>query len=542
MKIYNYKYKIILFTTIIIMFTCSMKNKYYFLELNKNLEIFTNVIKELNTYYVNEIDPNLTIRTGIRAILNSLDPYTNFITEQEGNYYTILTTGTYGGIGSLVGNRNNKNIIIMPYKGSPAHRQKLKIGDEIIKINKINIQEKSINYISDLLRGEPNSKIKLLIKRYGNSKPILISLSREQIAIKSIAYCGIIENDIGYIKLSEFTINASVELKYSLIKLKKLGMKKLILDLRGNPGGMLDEGVKISNLFIKEGLKIVETIGRFKHLNKIYNSNSITYDNKIPIIILINSGTASSSEIVAGAIQDHDRGILVGENTFGKGLVQITRPLGYSTYIKLTSAKYYTPSGRSVQSINYNNKKKKKLKKKFKTKNGRIIYNEKGINPDIKKNKFSFSPITISLFIKGLIFNYATIFYYNNNKINTAKKFKISDKEYNNFINWISKKDYYYIDKIEQIIDNLIKQAKNENYYINIKKQIYSIICTIQKNKEYDLKKFKKEIKWILKEEIASRYYLQEGAIEASFDYDKSIKTSVKIFKDINKYYRILQN
>ena len=524
------------------MFICSMKNKYYFLELNKNLEIFTNVIKELNTYYVNEIDPNLTIRTGIRAILSSLDPYTNFITEQEGNYYTILTTGTYGGIGSLVGNRNNKNIIIMPYKGSPAHRQKLKIGDEIIKINKINIQEKSINYISDLLRGEPNSKIKLLIKRYGNPKPILINLIREQIAIKSIAYCGIIENDIGYIKLSEFTINASVELRCSLIKLKKLGMKKLILDLRGNPGGMLDEGVKISNLFIKEGLKIVETIGRFKHLNKIYNSNSITYDNKIPIIILINSGTASSSEIVAGAIQDHDRGILVGENTFGKGLVQITRPLGYSTYIKLTSAKYYTPSGRSVQSINYNNKKKKKLKKKFKTKNGRIIYNEKGINPDIKKNKFSFSPITISLFIKGLIFNYATIFYHNNNKINTAKKFKISDKEYNNFINWISKKDYYYIDKIEQIIDNLIKQAKNENYYINIKKQIYSIICTIQKNKEYDLKKFKKEIKWILKEEIASRYYLQEGAIEASFDYDKSIKTSVKIFKDINKYYRILQN
>jgi len=541
---YN-KVKILLHSILpllVIFFLSNNNPKENYLKINKNLEIFSNIIKEINTYYINDVNIEKTIRIGIKSILESLDPYTNFISESEENYYQTLNTGIYAGIGAIISKKQNKNTIIMIYKNSPAYNGKLKIGDEIIKINGKNVKKKSIKHISNLLIGKPNTKIKISVKRYSIDNNINIYLTRKKVLINNISYSGIIEKNIGYIKLSSFTSNSSMEFSKSLNNLKNIGVKKMIIDLRGNPGGILEEAVEISNLFIKKGLKIVETKGKVKSFNKIYKSNKSTCYNKMPLIILIDKETASSAEIIAGVIQDYDIGILIGENTYGKGLIQITKSLGYSTYLKLTIGKYYIPSGRSIQSIDYKNKNKKKNinNKKFKTKNGRIVYSERGIDPDIKKGKFLFSPITINLFIKGFIFDYSTIFYYENKKIKKTKNYKISEEQYKKFLKWLYDKDYRYKNKIEKIIEELEGQLKKEKNYKNILKKIISLKYKIENNKECDLKKVKKEIKFLLKEEIASRYYLEKGAIESSFDYDKNITEAKRIFQNMNTYYKIL--
>ena len=325
--------------------------KYF--EITKNLDIFATLYKEVNTYYVEDVDPNQLIKTGIDAMLESLDPYTNYIPEDDIEDYRTMTTGQYGGIGALIGTRNGKNMIIMPYEGFPAHNAGLKIGDEIIMVDGINVKEKAYTDISKLLRGQAKSTLQISVRRYGSSELVEVKMSREKITIDNVPYFGLVDDGIGYIKLSDFTTNAGKEVKNAVVDLKEQGATQFILDLRGNPGGLLNEAVNVSNIFIPKGSEVVSTKGKMTDWNKTYKALNPPVDTEMPLVVLVSSSSASASEIVAGVVQDYDRGVLVGQKTFGKGLVQATRPLTYNSQLKITTAKYYIPSGRCIQAIDY---------------------------------------------------------------------------------------------------------------------------------------------------------------------------------------------
>jgi carboxyl-terminal processing protease len=522
--------------------------KYF--EIIKNLDIFATLYKEVNTYYVDEVDPNQLIKTGIDAMLESLDPYTNYIPEDDIEDYRTMTTGQYGGIGALIGTRNGKNMIIMPYEGFPAHESGLKIGDEIIRVDGINVKDKAYTDISKLLRGQANSKLQIAVKRYGVPELVNIEMTREKITIDNVPYFGLIDDGIGYIKLSDFTTNAGKEVKNAVVALQGQGATKFILDLRGNPGGLLNEAVNVSNIFIPKGSEVVSTKGKMTDWNKTYKALNPPVDTEMPLVILTSSSSASAAEIVAGVVQDYDRGVLVGQKTFGKGLVQATRPLTYNSQLKITTAKYYIPSGRCIQAIDYSNRNEDgsvgkvpdSLKVVFKTRSGRVVYDGGGVDPDIVINLGFLTPIAVSLISKGLIFDYATEYYYNHETIASSKDFKLTDAEYNDFVTWLNDKDYDYTTRVEYSIDELIKQAKKEKYYEDIDQQIQSLKTKVMHNKNTDLQKFKADINQILEEEISSRYYLRKGVIETSFSADESIKAAIEVLKDSDRYHQILQS
>lgn len=521
--------------------------KYF--EITKNLDIFATLYKEVNTYYVDEVDPNQLIKTGINSMLESLDPYTNYIPEDDIEDYRTMTTGQYGGIGALIGTRNGKNMIIMPYEGFPAHDAGLKIGDEIIRVDGIDVKDKEYTDISKLLRGQANSKLDIVVKRYGTPDLIQVEMTREKITIDNVQYYGMVEDDIGYIKLSDFTTNAGKEVKNALVALKDQGATKLILDLRGNPGGLLNEAVNVSNIFISKGSEVVSTKGKMTDWNKTYKALNPPTDTEMPLVILTSSSSASASEIVAGVVQDYDRGILVGQKTFGKGLVQATRPLTYNSQLKVTTAKYYIPSGRCIQAIDYSHRNEDgsvgkvpdSLKVAFKTRNGRTVYDGGGVDPDIDVDLEYLAPIAVSLVSKGLIFDYATEYHYTHPSIASSREFKLSDAEYQAFIVWLKDKDYDYTTRVENSIDELVLMAKKEQYYEDIDEQIKSLKQKVKHNKETDLQKFKPDIKQILEEEISSRYYLRNGVVETSFSSDETIRSAVDVLNDSSRYQELLQ-
>lgn len=521
--------------------------KYF--EITKNLDIFATLYKEVNTYYVDEVDPNQLIKTGINSMLESLDPYTNYIPEDDIEDYRTMTTGQYGGIGALIGTRNGKNMIIMPYEGFPAHDAGLRIGDEIIRVDGIDVKDKEYTDISKLLRGQANSKLDIVVKRYGTPDLIQVEMTREKITIDNVQYYGMVDDDIGYIKLSDFTTNAGKEVKNALVELKDQGATKLILDLRGNPGGLLNEAVNVSNIFVSKGSEVVSTKGKMTDWNKTYKALNPPTDTEMPLAILTNSSSASASEIVAGVVQDYDRGILVGQKTFGKGLVQATRPLTYNSQLKVTTAKYYIPSGRCIQAIDYGHRNEDgsvgkvpdSLKVAFKTRNGRTVYDGGGVDPDIDVDLEYLAPITVSLVSKGLIFDYATEYHYTHPSIASSREFKLSDAEYQAFVVWLKDKDYDYTSRVENSIDELILMAKKEQYYEDIDEQIKSLKQKVKHNKETDLQKFKPDIKQILEEEISSRYYLRNGVVETSFSSDETIRSAVDVLNDSSQYQELLQ-
>ncbi len=522
-------------------------DKYF--EITKNLDIFATLYKEVNTYYVDEVDPNKLIKTGINAMLESLDPYTNYIPEDDIEDYRTMTTGQYGGIGALIGTRNGRNMIIMPYEGFPAHDAGLKIGDEIIMVDGIDVKKKAYTDISKLLRGQANSKLNIAVRRHGTVDPIQVEMTREKITIDNVQYYGMVEDYIGYIKLSDFTTNAGKEVKNALVELKEQGATKMILDLRGNPGGLLNEAVNVSNIFIPKGSEVVSTKGKMTDWNKTYKALNPPTDTEIPLVVLTSSSSASASEIVAGVVQDYDRGVLVGQKTFGKGLVQATRPLTYNSQLKVTTAKYYIPSGRCIQAIDYSHrnddgsvgKVPDSLKVAFKTRNNRTVYDGGGVDPDIVVELEYLAPIAVSLVNKGLIFDYATEYHYTHPTIAPSRDFELTDAEYQEFVGWLKDKDYDYTTRVENSIDDLIKMAKKEKYYEDIDEQIQSLKVKVHHNKETDLQKFKSDIKQILEEEISSRYYLRKGVVETSFSSDESIRSAVDILNDNERYHQLLQ-
>lgn len=523
-------------------------DKYF--AIAKNLDIFATLFKEVNTYYVDEVNPNKLMKTGIEAMLKSLDPYTNYIPEDDIEDYRTMTTGQYGGIGSIIGTRNGNPMILMPYAGSPADKSGLKIGDVIKSVDGIDVTDKGVEDISKLLKGQARTDLTINIQRYGEDDERTIELTRERITIDNVPYFGMVNDNIGYIRLANFTTGAGKEVENALEDLKKEGAEKIVFDLRGNPGGLLSEAVNVSNVFVDKGKEIVSTKGKVTDWNKTYRALNGATDTEIPVAVLTSSRSASAAEIVSGVIQDYDRGILVGNKTFGKGLVQATRPLTYNAQLKITTAKYYIPSGRCIQAIDYSNRSEDgsvgkipdSLKVAFKTiNNERTVYDGGGIDPDIEVEGKSLAPITISLLTKNLIFDYATEYYYTREALKDPKNFTVSDTEYSKFVNWLSDKEYDYTTRVERNIDDLIKAAKNEKYYDAIDDRIEALRKKVQHNKETDLQTFKAEIVEQLEEEIASRYFLQEGTIEASFDDDPVILEAVGVLEDTERYNGILQ-
>jgi carboxyl-terminal processing protease len=528
-------------------------NTNYF-EISKNLDVFATLYKELNTYYVDDVEPGKLIRTGIDAMLESLDPYTNFISEDEIEDYRLQTTGKYGGIGALIRKIDEYVVISEPYENYPAHKAGLLAGDKIVAVDGTQVKGKNSDDVSKMLKGQAGTSVNVLIRRLqadGTEREMTVTLVREEIKLLNVPYYGMINSEIGYIKLANFTENAGKEVRDAMTSLKENnpGMKGVILDVRANPGGLLNEAVNVSNVFIEKNKEIVSTKGKVKEWDKTFKSLNPPVDAQIALAVLINKGSASASEIVAGAIQDLDRGVVVGQKSFGKGLVQTTRPLSYNTKLKVTTAKYYIPSGRCIQAINYAEKDEDgsvkyipdSLKNAFKTQNGRIVYDGGGIDPDVPVEPAKLSPITLSLLNKNHIFNYATYYRAKKPKLSDAKTFHLTDAEYQDFINYLKDKDYDYTTKTEETLEEFRKIAEKEKYFDAIKTDFEKVKINVQHDKEKDLIKFRDEIQEILEEEIISRYYFGKGRIEASFDNDRDILEALHVLNNQKRYSEILQ-
>ncbi|MGM0581915.1 MAG: S41 family peptidase [Bacteroidota bacterium] len=525
------------------------KNDRYF-EIIKNLDVFTTLYKELNTYYVDEINPTDIMEIGIEAMLESLDPYTNFIPEDRIEDYRIMSTGQYAGIGTTMGKIEDRHVVMMIYEGAPAETSGLKIGDELLEINNNPIENYSTDEINKLLKGQIGTAVDVKIKRKGTRKPLKFNISRETINIESVPYYGLIAEDIAYIRLTEFSSGAGSSVRSALVELKGKGAKKVILDLRGNPGGLLNESIEVSNVFIPKGLEVVSTKGKIEEWNKTYTANKNPVDVNIPIAVLISNNSASASEIVAGVMQDYDRGVLVGQKSYGKGLVQATRSLSYNSQLKITTAKYYIPSGRSIQAIDYSHRNEDgsigkipdSLKTEFKTKAGRMVYDGGGVSPDYAVENKGYAPITIQLIKKGFIFDFATEYYYENVDLNPdPSEFVISDDLYDRFTKWVSGKDYSYTTATEKTIKELRETADSDKYFEFLEKEIEALEKEIDAHKKEDLKIFQSEIKRAIKEEIISRYHKRQGMIESSFENDEEVDEAIKLLNNEDQYRNLLQ-
>ncbi len=541
--------KLIIASTVLILslsaFTVS-DDKYF--QIAKNLDIFATLFKEINTYYVDEIDAKSLLRSGIDAMLVSLDPYADFIDEEDLENYRFVTTGQYGGIGALVGKRNGKNIILMPYEGFPAFEAGLQIGDVVTKIDGQPIKDLNSTETSNLLKGKAETPVVLTIERFGEEEPFEATLQRKQITIDNVPYYGMLDDEVGYIKLADFTTEAALEVKNALKDLKDQNAKSLVLDLRGNPGGLLDEAINVSNIFIKKGAEVVSTKGKADNWNQSYLALNEAVDTEIPLVVLTGRGSASASEIVAGVMQDYDRAVLVGRRTFGKGLVQSTRPLAYNSQLKITTAKYYIPSGRCIQAIDYSLRNEDgsvghipdSLRVAFETQNGRTVYDGGGVNPDIEIESTQYSSVAIALVNYNHIFDYATEYKFEHELIAPAKEFSLSESEYQEFLSWLKGKEFDYTTAVERQLKQLVASAKGEQYYEKIEDQISALETQVKTNKEADLIKFKDEIKLLLEQEIASRYYFQRGIIESTFKEDRDLQAAVQVLKDDTRYGKLL--
>lgn len=519
-----------------------------YFEIAKNLDIFATLFKEVNAMYVEEVNPNKLVRTGIDAMLGSLDPYTNYIPEDEVEDFRTVNTGQYGGIGAITREIGNRTVVTMLMEGYGAQKGGLKIGDEILKIDDINLAKLTREQSSQVMKGQVGTPVTLTVKRAGVAEPIKLEFKRERIKLTNVPYAGMVDEDIAYIQLSDFTPDAAKEVKNSLVHLKEKGAKAAILDLRGNPGGLLIEAVNITNLFIPKGKLVVSTKGKIPENNLSYETLNLPIDTEIPVTVLINRGSASASEIVAGTLQDYDRAIVIGEKSYGKGLVQVSRPLSYNSQLKVTTAKYYTPTGRCIQVLDYGHRRDDgsvgsipdSLKKSFKTTNGRVVYDGGGIDPDIKTQNPEAHMLTQVLFEKGFLFDFATQYVQKHPEPVNPKTFTLSDDDYQDFLNWMKTKNYSYKSYMEYQLQQFTEEAKKEKYYSELKGQLDLVSARIAESKKNELILHKDEIKMLLEEDIVSRYHLEKGSVESGFKYDKDIKIAAEILRNTTQYKKIL--
>jgi len=512
----------------------------------KNLDIFFSLFRELNTFYVDEINPEKTIKAGIDNMLKTLDPYTVYFPESDADEFAVLITGKYGGIGSLVRGGGEYVVISEVYKGFPADLAGIKAGDILKKVDGLSLKGLSTDKVTEKLKGEPGTDISVTIER--NGKESDFSMKRQKIIIPPVPYAGMIDTKTGYIRLTSFTQDCSDDFKKALLKVKESNPQQLIIDLRGNPGGLLTEAVGIVNLFVGPGNPVVATKGKVKQYDEDFKTTKTAIDEKIPVAILINRGSASAAEIVAGAMQDLDRGVIIGQRSYGKGLVQVTRPLSYNTELKVTTAKYYIPSGRCIQAIDFSHPNEDgsvgiipdSLISEFKTKNGRTVKDGGGITPDIESLPEQLSQISAELYIRYLIFDFATQYCNTHPAINSLSEFKFTDQDYTDFRNFINTRNFNYKTVTEESLNELIANAKKEKYY-DINKELFSELeKDVAHNPEKDLTIFRDEITELIEEEILGRYFYEEGAIAWSLKKDEQVKKAVEILNDKEKYASIL--
>ena len=518
-------------------------------EISKNLEILTSLYKELNINYVDGANPSELMKTGIDAMLDKLDPYTVFIPESEIEDYRFMTTGEYGGIGSLIHKQGDYIIISEPYENSPAQKAGLKAGDKILTINDKSAKGKSVEDVSAILKGQPGTNFKLIIERDGETKPLTFNIVREKISVDPVPYYGMIGGGTGYIKLNSFIQTASADIKKALLDLKsKNTVTGLVLDLRDNGGGLLNEAVNIVNLFVKKGELVVSTKGKQKDKNRNYQTTMEPVDVDLPLVVLVNGMSASASEIVSGALQDLDRAVIVGRRTYGKGLVQNVFPLSYNTQVKITVAKYYIPSGRCIQEIDYAHKNSSgnhdnipdSLITAYKTMHGRTVYDGKGIAPDVATDTSRLSTVSYNLLTKYVLFEYATHYAATHPAIAPAGTFRLSDSEYNDFVAFTEKKGFEFKTAAEKELETVKKAAQYENCWNDVKVQYDSMLEAIALHKKKDLMENKPEIIDILQQEIVSRYYYQKGRIESTLSDDPELKSALKVLNDSVTYSAIL--
>ena len=513
----------------------------------KNLDIFFSLFRELNTFYVDEIDPDKLIKAGIDNMLKTLDPYTVYFPESEADDFAIMTTGKYGGIGSLVRGNGDYAVISEVYKGFPADKAGIKPGDILKKVDGVSLKGLPTDKVSEKLKGNPGTELDLTIE--SNGKETDYHMKREKIVMPPVPYYGMIDSKTGYIRFTNFTQNCVDDVKAALISLKNSNAQQIILDLRGNPGGLLTEAVAIVNLFVSEGNEVVSTKGKVKQFDEDFKTTKQPVDDKIPLAVIINRSSASASEIVAGALQDLDRGIIVGQRSYGKGLVQITRPLSYNTQLKVTTAKYYIPSGRCIQARDFSHPNEDgsvglipdSLISEFKTKNGRIVKDGGGITPDIELLPEPLSQISSELFIRNYIFDYATAYFWGHPNITSPDQFTFTDQDYSDFKTFLINRKFNYKTSTEESLNELIANAKKEKYYDIHKDLFNNLQKDVTHNLDQDLTMFRSEITDLLEDEIVGRYFYEQGAIAWTIKKDEQVLKASDLLNDRGEYDAILK-
>ena len=527
------------------LFTVPAQNDF---EIAKNVDIFVSILKELNAKYADEISPGDLVKSAIDGMLNSLDPYSVYYPESQIEDYRMMTTGQYGGIGALIQKYGDEVVISEPYFDTPSQKAGLRAGDIILKINGQSTKGKTTDEVSTILKGQPGTTLNVEVKRSTTGEILRFDIKREEIKFPAVSYFGLLDNQIGYIKLDQFTEKASSEVKDAFVKLKEEGMQYLILDLRNNGGGLLQEAVNIMNIFVDQNVTITETKGKIPEQNNVYKTRTTPLDKKIPVVVVVNEASASASEIVSGAFQDLDRGVIVGKKTFGKGLVQNVVPLSYNTSFKITVSKYYIPSGRCVQNIDYfdkeNGNKPTKIPDSlavaYKTKNGRTVYDKGGVEPDVITDEVVPHEILITLILNNLIFDFANQYHANNPEIAEAAQFQVTPEIYTQFQQFLKGKEYSYKSETEALLEQLTKVATEEQYLEKIDPIIKQLNQAIEEEKERDLIKYQEEISQYLAMEIVTRYYYQKGKIVNLLVHDPDIKVAKQILIDQKQYQSIL--
>ena len=519
-------------------------------EISKNLSVFAALYKEVNINYVDDINSAKLIKTGADAMLDGLDPYTEFVPESEIEDYKLHYVSTqYGGIGASIFVREGKIYVSNVFEGYPAQKADIRPGDQLLKINDITLDGKNNDEVSTLLKGSKGAVIKILVKRETDAQPVVKELNRDEIKQPNVSYYGMVDGNMGYIKLDRFLENSADEVTNALVSIKKNNPNGVILDLRSNGGGILQEAVKIVNLFVPKDVEVVSQKGKVKDKNYTYSTQNLPLAPDLPLVVLVNSHSASASEIVAGSLQDLDRAVIIGQRSYGKGLVQQTFPLPYNSLVKITIAKYYVPSGRCIQEIDYTHRKDDgsvvkvadSLIHEFKTKDGRSVFDGSGIYPDIFIPQEKFASVTQALVGKLLIFDYATRYRDSHPKIAEAKLFTLSDADYEDFVKFLATKNYTYNSTTEKVLANLKTEATKDKEFNEIKGEYEALNAKLMASKKNDLQIHKDEIKQVLQSEIVSRYYYDKGRYEDDFKNDKEVARAVKTMQDKNQLAAILK-
>ncbi|MBF6598290.1 MAG: S41 family peptidase [Fermentimonas sp.] len=523
------------------------QNQRYF-DINKNIDIFNSVLRELDMFYVDSVEINNLVQRTIESMLTRLDPYTEYYSEENIGDLQFLTTGEYAGVGAIISYKDGGVIINEPYEGLPADKAGLKAGDRILKIDEEDVRSANVKEVSNMLKGTPGTTLQLLIKRPGEEKERVVSVVREKIEMDPITFSEIVKDDIGYLHFGSFTSNSSKRVEETVKELKENGAKSLIMDLRGNGGGILDEAVNIVNLFVPKGIEIVSTKGKMTQWDRSYFTREQPLDELIPIVVLIDTGSASASEIVAGSLQDLDRAVIVGNRSFGKGLVQTPRNLPYGGNIKITTSKYYIPSGRGIQALDYSHRNPDgsvarvpdSLTNLYYTKNGREVRDGGGITPDISLTHEQGGTIAYYLMAENIIFDYVTEWVVNNDKIALPEQFILSNEDYQEFVNFVKSKDFEY-DKMSEQSLNQLKSIMEFEGYMNVASEEFTALeKKLQPDLDRDLDLFKSMIKSMIETEIVQRYYYKKGVLKHQLANDIVFDKAIEVLKSPEDYNRLL--